>query len=98
MAFPLSPVNGQSSVLNGLTYAYNSTKGAWIRVAGTVTATAVLSVTSTASSTSTTTGAWTRIATPNSTTSPSAPGGAFTVLTGSYMTLTPINSITGTWA
>ena len=57
MACPLSPVNGQSSVLNGITYAYNSTKGAWIRVAGTVTATAVLSVTSATQSTSTTSGA-----------------------------------------
>jgi hypothetical protein len=57
VAFPLSPINGQTAVLNGITYAYNSAKGAWIRVAGTVTATAVLSVTSSTQSVSTTTGA-----------------------------------------
>jgi hypothetical protein len=57
VAFPLSPINGQTAVLNGITYAYNSTKGAWIRVAGTVTATSVLSVTSATQSTGTTTGA-----------------------------------------
>ena len=57
MSFPLSPTNGQTTVLNGITYAYNSTKGAWVRVAGTVTATSVLSVTSATQSISTTTGA-----------------------------------------
>ena len=32
MAFPSSPVNGQTAVLNGLTYSYNSTTKAWTRV------------------------------------------------------------------
>jgi hypothetical protein len=31
-------------------------------------------------------------------TTSAAPGGAYTTVAGSYMTLTPINSITGTWA
>jgi len=33
MSFPSSPINGQTAVLNGLTYAYNSADGAWVRVA-----------------------------------------------------------------
>jgi len=57
MAFPLSPTNGQTAVLNGINYTYNSAKGAWIRVASTITATSVLSITSSSQSTSTNTGA-----------------------------------------
>jgi hypothetical protein len=33
MAFPLSPVNGQTTTLNGINYIYNSTSGAWTRIA-----------------------------------------------------------------
>jgi hypothetical protein len=35
MAFPLSPVNGQTTTLNGINYIYNSTSGAWTRIAST---------------------------------------------------------------
>jgi hypothetical protein len=37
MAFPLSPVNGQRTVLNNITYTYNSTYGVWTRVVDTTT-------------------------------------------------------------
>lgn len=32
MAFPTSPINGQSATVNGIAYTYNSTKTAWVRV------------------------------------------------------------------
>jgi len=38
MAFPSSPTNGQTAYVNGINYAYNSSKGAWVRVPTTVTA------------------------------------------------------------
>ena len=53
MAFPLSPTNGQTTILNGITYVYNSTYGAWTRIA---TATPTL-VASTTASTTTASGA-----------------------------------------
>jgi hypothetical protein len=59
MSLPLSPTNGQIAVINGINHVYNSIKGAWIRVAGTVTSTSVLSITSSTQSVSTTTGALT---------------------------------------
>jgi hypothetical protein len=31
MAFPLSPVNNQIAIVNGITYIYNSTNGTWTR-------------------------------------------------------------------
>ena len=31
MAFPVNPTNGNVATVNGITYAYNSTKGAWLR-------------------------------------------------------------------
>jgi len=31
MAFPTSPTNGQTTTVNGITYAYNSTNNAWKR-------------------------------------------------------------------
>jgi len=33
MSFPSSPSNGQTAILNGITYAYNSVNGTWKRVA-----------------------------------------------------------------
>ena len=59
MAFPSSPTNGQVANVGGITYIYNSTKGAWVRTPSTganLTANS-LSITSGATSTSTTTGA-----------------------------------------
>ena len=35
MSFPTSPTNGQTTVLNNITYQYNSTLGAWTRVLAT---------------------------------------------------------------
>ena len=32
MPFPISPVNDQTTVVNGITYVYNATNNAWIRV------------------------------------------------------------------
>ena len=32
MSFPSSPSNGQSAVVNGITYTYNSTNNTWTRV------------------------------------------------------------------
>jgi hypothetical protein len=32
MSFPLSPTNGQTTLLNGITYAFNSVDNAWARV------------------------------------------------------------------
>jgi len=34
MSFPLSPTNGQQSVVNNTLYSYNSTSNSWTRVAG----------------------------------------------------------------
>lgn len=36
MAFPLSPINGQTAVLNGINYSYNSATNVWTRVAAAV--------------------------------------------------------------
>ena len=57
MSFPTSPVNGQTSVVNGITYSYSTSTTAWTRVAGQVTATTYLSITSNTGASSTTTGA-----------------------------------------
>ena len=59
MSFPVSPTNGQTSVVNGITYSYSTATSSWTRIAGQVTATTYLSVTNTTSSTNTTTGALT---------------------------------------
>ena len=32
MSFPISPTNGQTTVLNGITYTFNSTDNSWVRV------------------------------------------------------------------
>jgi len=59
MAFPSTPTNNQIAVVDGITYQYNSVKNAWMRVMVTPTQQAFsdISVTNTAVSTSTTTGA-----------------------------------------
>ena len=57
MSFPISPINGQTAVLNGITYAYSTSTTAWERLQSTVTATTTLLITGTTSATSTTTGA-----------------------------------------
>jgi len=57
MSFPISPVNGQTTVTNNITYSYNSTIGAWTRVAALVTATNSLLIASTVGVNSTITGA-----------------------------------------
>ena len=36
MAFPTTPTNGQQATVGGITYQYNSSKNAWIRIAGTL--------------------------------------------------------------
>jgi hypothetical protein len=36
MSFPLSPTNGQTAVLNGITYSYSSASTLWTRVVGAV--------------------------------------------------------------
>ena len=36
MAFPTSPTNGQTAVVNGISYTYNSTTNSWGRVAQSV--------------------------------------------------------------
>lgn len=59
MSFPISPTNGQLAVLNGITYTFNSTDNAWVRVVGALTATTNLAISGSAASTSTTTGALT---------------------------------------
>jgi hypothetical protein len=60
MAFPSSPVNNQTATVNGITYYYNSTKGAWIRssvpTSGNISAN-VLTVNSTTDSISSSSGA-----------------------------------------
>jgi hypothetical protein len=58
MAFPTSPTNGQTAILNGITYTYSSTNNSWVRVPGVLTVTG-LQLTNTQSSVSTTTGALT---------------------------------------
>lgn len=35
MAFPINPSNGNVATVNGITYAYNSSKGAWLRASTT---------------------------------------------------------------
>ena len=57
MSFPLSPINGQTAVLNGITYVYSSANTAWTRVAQGTTSTVSLVISGTATSTSTITGA-----------------------------------------
>ena len=57
MSFPISPSNGQTAVLNGITYVYSSANTAWTRVAQGSTTTVSLLISGTATSTSTTTGA-----------------------------------------
>ena len=57
MSFPISPINGQIAVVNGISYSYATATLAWTRVAGVVTATNSLLITGNAGSTSTNTGA-----------------------------------------
>ena len=58
MSFPTSPTNGQTTVLNGITYVYSTSTTAWTRVVQTLTGTTgTFTISNTASSTSTTTGA-----------------------------------------
>jgi hypothetical protein len=59
MAFPSSPTNGQTATVGGITYNYNSTKTAWVRIpsAGANISVFTTTITSTISSTSTATGA-----------------------------------------
>ena len=59
MSFPVSPTNGQNSVVNGITYSYSTATSSWTRVAGQVTATTYLRITNFTGSTGTTTGALT---------------------------------------
>ena len=59
MSFPTNPTNGQTTVLNGITYAYTSATNYWARVSGTVTTTNVFSIVGTNTSVSTSTGALT---------------------------------------
>ena len=57
MSFPSSPTNGQVSLLNGISYVYNSTSLSWTRVPGAVNSTNYLNITGSTSSVSSTTGA-----------------------------------------
>jgi len=64
MTFPVSPTNGQTTVVNNITYEYNSTNNAWRRVIGTAgssfnggTITNALIISSSTQATSTITGA-----------------------------------------
>jgi hypothetical protein len=57
MSFPTSPTNGQTSVVNGITYSYSTSTTAWTRVAAQVTATTYLSITNNTGVASTVTGA-----------------------------------------
>jgi len=57
MSFPISPANGSSAVVNGISYTYSSATSSWTRVAAQVTATTSLLITDTALATSTSTGA-----------------------------------------
>jgi len=59
MPFPSSPSDSQQATVNGITYVYNSTKGAWLRASTTganLTASS-LSITASTPSTSSTSGA-----------------------------------------
>jgi len=47
MSFPASPADGQQSVFGNVTYQFNATKSAWIRVPGVLGNIAVISVTAT---------------------------------------------------
>lgn len=58
MSFPVSPTNGQNSVVNGITYSYSTATSSWTRVAGQVTSTTYLSITNTTVASNTTTGAF----------------------------------------
>jgi hypothetical protein len=59
MAFPSGPSNNQVATVGGITYIYNSTKGAWVRTvsSGTNLTANSLTISSGATSTTTTTGA-----------------------------------------
>jgi hypothetical protein len=57
MSFPSSPSNGQTAVINGITYQWSSTYSSWTRIPGQVTATNSLAIINTTPATSTTTGA-----------------------------------------
>jgi len=59
MAFPSGPSNGQVATVGGITYIYNSTKGAWVRTtsSGTNLTANSINIGSGATSTTTTTGA-----------------------------------------
>ena len=57
MSFPASPTNGSQAVVNGITYNYASATNLWTRVAGVLTATSYLAISSSTQSTSTATGA-----------------------------------------
>ena len=57
MSFPTSPTNGQTAVINNITYQYSTSSNAWTRLAGQVTSTNTLQVYGTNATTSTTTGA-----------------------------------------
>ena len=57
MSLPTSPTNNQTTVLNGITYQYNSANSSWTRVPGVITATTNLIISGTTPATSTNTGA-----------------------------------------
>jgi hypothetical protein len=57
MSFPSSPINGQTAVLNNITYVFNSTYQSWTRQVSTPTTVANFTVTNGTASTSTSTGA-----------------------------------------
>ena len=59
MTFPVTPTNGQTTVVNNITYSYSTSTQSWTRVAGQVTATTYLNIVNNTQSTSTTTGALT---------------------------------------
>ena len=58
MSFPSSPANGQQATINGIVYSYSTSTNAWVRVVTPLTGTtSSFTVSNTASSTSTNTGA-----------------------------------------
>ena len=57
MSFPISPVNAQTTVVDGIQYQYNSVANRWLRVASSVTATNHLTITDYTNATSPSTGA-----------------------------------------
>lgn len=59
MSFPISPTNGQTAVLNGITYVYNSTATSWTRVTTSGISVSNVAITGANASVSTTTGALT---------------------------------------